>query len=157
MSVIYLTNHGRIIVCGSNEYGQLGLGVDIKLISIPQALSLDFLQADEKVCQITAIYPYGYSHHSCYLCLTNFGQLYGWGSNLYGSLVFDNKDSNINTPTLLPVINNHTNKFRSQLFTAPFSEPEPNISRENISVTGLQAHAGQDAKSSSSPQSVSRR
>ena len=69
---LILGDDGTLYVCGSNEYGQLGLGEGIQFCSIPTPVL-------SSVVDIAA----GYFHS---LALTNDGRVYAWGLNDSGQL-----------------------------------------------------------------------
>ncbi|KNC97488.1 uncharacterized protein SPPG_07403 [Spizellomyces punctatus DAOM BR117] len=79
-----LTSDGDLYVFGSNEFGQLGLGVDTKQVDRP--MRLDIGTAVEKIAA-----GMRYS-----LILTRDQQVWGWGANKYGELGEISKPETIN-------------------------------------------------------------
>lgn len=76
---------GEIYSCGTNEYGQLGLGFQYKYVKTPEKIILQ-----EKIKFISVGYGYVYAISSSNL-------VYGWGNNKYGQLL-ENINEKIATP-----------------------------------------------------------
>lgn len=80
-------NDGEVYMCGSNEYGELGINKPEK-ISTP--ILLNFNQSTKQIaCGV--FYT---------LILTQAGQVYGMGNNKYGQLGIGSKNNSF-TPTLV--------------------------------------------------------
>ena len=88
-----LTNQGRVFSWGSNANGRLGLG-DTTLRSSPTLITFTGLLVGEKIVSVSA----GYNHS---IALTNYGKLYGWGSNSNAQLGASNIGSSILNPTII--------------------------------------------------------
>ncbi|KAK9506239.1 hypothetical protein O3M35_008210 [Rhynocoris fuscipes] len=71
-----LTNKGELYAWGSNEYGQLGLGLKVK--SVPQPTRVSSLNGLP-----IALIACG-AHHS--FVISKSGAVYGWGKNRFGQL-----------------------------------------------------------------------
>ena len=82
---VCLDMEGCVFTLGSNEHGQLGVGQTsqtLEFTHIPQKLQLPRIQ------QISS--GYGFT-----ICLSNDGELYSFGQNIYGQLgLGDNEESN---------------------------------------------------------------
>ncbi|XP_055608814.1 probable E3 ubiquitin-protein ligase HERC4 isoform X2 [Uranotaenia lowii] len=92
---LLLTQDGKLFSCGNNDHGQLGHDTDSLPNKRPQLLnSLE----NYIVTQITC----GTSHS---IALTNWGQLFSWGSNALGQLGHDSNDlSNQRVPRMIKAI-----------------------------------------------------
>ena len=85
---LFLTDTGNVYSCGYNSAGQLGIGNNI-IKNTPTVISNTYFSG--KVINIYC----GYEHS---LFLTDTGNLYGCGSNIYGQLGLE---ANKNIPTLI--------------------------------------------------------
>lgn len=81
-----LTNQGRLLATGSNNWGQLGLPRKIEHTDAFKACELSFLGEGENITHIVA----GDDHT---LLLTNKARVFGCGNNVYGQLGFTKKES----------------------------------------------------------------
>jgi len=101
-----LTELGYVYAWGINTLGRLGLGNIQRDIKIPHKLNIDKMHG--KITDIAAG-----THHA--LCLTETGNVFGFGSNLYGQLAHIWEDSsNVcqNTPLdLMPFLPNDCGKI----------------------------------------------
>uniref|UniRef100_A0A1B6DZ80 RCC1-like domain-containing protein n=1 Tax=Clastoptera arizonana TaxID=38151 RepID=A0A1B6DZ80_9HEMI len=87
---VALTNKGQVYVWGSNADGQLGLGPDVKSVSMPTVLPLE-----ETVSSIAC----GYYHT---ILLTEEGHAYACGEGEGGKLGLGNTE-NVMVPTIIPL------------------------------------------------------
>lgn len=91
---IICTESGDLYSCGTNDYGQLGVGIQYKYIKTPEKIPIS-----EKIKNISVGYAYafavGYSN-----------KIYAWGNNKYGQLL-DISSDKIPQPKeiLLPLLN----------------------------------------------------
>ena len=76
-----LTNKGRLLAIGSNNWGQLGFPKKKEHVVAFEACDLSFLAKDENIIEIVA----GDCHT---LLLTSKERVFGCGSNVYGQLGF---------------------------------------------------------------------
>jgi alpha-tubulin suppressor-like RCC1 family protein len=72
--LVILTENGEIFSCGSNEYGQLGLGSQYKYVK-----SFEKVLLPEKIKSMTLGFGYVYA--------IGLNKVYGWGNNKYGQLL----------------------------------------------------------------------
>jgi len=99
---LFLTSSGDLFACGNNEFGQLGLGLDVSRCSdVVQIKSLEGIP----FAQIAA----GYWHS---LAVSLSGAVFGWGRNDFGQLGVGD-DGNRNNPTLLRSLRSQIVKFVS--------------------------------------------
>ncbi|XP_066581210.1 RCC1 and BTB domain-containing protein 1-like isoform X2 [Prorops nasuta] len=89
LSCMAVTENGEVYGWGGNAAGQIGNGTFTNQLTPCKVIGLMGVVIEKIVC--------GYSHT---LALSDGGVIYGWGSNTYGELGFDNK-TNICTPTKL--------------------------------------------------------
>jgi alpha-tubulin suppressor-like RCC1 family protein len=88
---LFLTNDGIVMACGSNGYGQLGIGQGHDGRSIPTLINgLNDIKA------LSA----GYYHS---MALNSAGNLYAWGSGSWGKLGLSS-DANCATPRLVSAL-----------------------------------------------------
>jgi len=93
---IILTNQGRVFSWGYNLDGRLGVN-DTATKSSPTLVSFGAsLKDGEIIISVSA----GYTHS---IFLTNFGRVFGTGSNTYGQLSEASTLSNVVTPTLIEI------------------------------------------------------
>ena len=93
---LFLASDGKVYSCGSNDYGELGLGNDISF-NTPQLIS------DISNLTITSVSAGSYFS----LFLTNDGKVYSCGNNSSGQLGLGN-NTNFNTPQLITDSSNVT-------------------------------------------------
>ncbi|XP_055628123.1 probable E3 ubiquitin-protein ligase HERC4 isoform X2 [Toxorhynchites rutilus septentrionalis] len=91
---LLLTKEGKLFSCGNNDYGQLGHDTASLPNKRPQYVSSLENYAITQICCGTS--------HS--LVLTNWGQLFSWGSNLLGQLGHDTELTNYPTPRMIKTI-----------------------------------------------------
>ncbi|KAL9905493.1 probable E3 ubiquitin-protein ligase HERC4 isoform X2 [Glossina fuscipes] len=90
---IALNEWGQLFSWGHNDYGQLGLSNDKDFVSVPKIIR-NLLA--KNVIQISCG-----SNHS--VALTNCGELYSWGSNIYGQLGIANGIEIVHSSIPLPI------------------------------------------------------
>lgn len=99
------TNDGKVFSCGSNDYGQLGLG---------------HIQSRKTPSIVTGLKDYFVTHLCCgsahSIALSNFGNVFTFGSNSAGQLGRLDSDGSgfVNEPELLGVLGSKK-KNRGQL------------------------------------------
>lgn len=91
---LLLTEDGKLFTCGNNDHGQLGHDTNNVPNKRPQFLtSLENYIVTQVSC--------GQSHS---LALTNWGQLFSWGSNTIGQLGHDSDFNSYTTPRMIKTI-----------------------------------------------------
>ncbi|KAL7552106.1 hypothetical protein ACHAWF_015321 [Thalassiosira exigua] len=90
---LILLKSGKVLGCGSNEYGELGLGPDVQYATMPQSNGLD------EIADISAGLVF-----SLYL-ERDTGNVYGSGSNLFSQLCKDTGGDPVVEPMKLAVGN----------------------------------------------------
>lgn len=99
---VILTKDGRVLVFGRTNYGQLGLGEDVKnkknRLDVPTSIpEFEALPSDNRVVHIAA------GGHHC-LAVTAKGDAYAWGFGTTGALCQGvGKDADCSVPTKIPL------------------------------------------------------
>uniref|UniRef100_A0A8W7PDC2 RCC1-like domain-containing protein n=1 Tax=Anopheles coluzzii TaxID=1518534 RepID=A0A8W7PDC2_ANOCL len=91
---LFLTKEGKMYACGNNDHGQLGHDLDTLPNKRPQRLT----SLENYI--ITCI-SCGTAHS---LALTNWGQVFSWGSNAVGQLGHDADNGRQPTPRMIKAI-----------------------------------------------------
>ena len=90
---ICLSEDGFIYSFGCNNFGQLGIGNNVKSYNTPQKI--------ESLCDVEFI-ECGGEH---VFCKTENNEVYSWGYNIYGQLGTGN-DTDLNSPTICTTLSN---------------------------------------------------
>lgn len=90
MSTYFLTDSGHVYTCGSNKFGQLGLGLANNENTTRNYASKTSLSGVTMICTSTG--------GTSILAATSANELYGWGNNQWGQLGLNNR-THTNTPT----------------------------------------------------------
>uniref|UniRef100_A0A182JTG2 HECT domain-containing protein n=1 Tax=Anopheles christyi TaxID=43041 RepID=A0A182JTG2_9DIPT len=91
---LFLTKEGKMYACGNNDHGQLGHDIETLPNKRPQLLTtLDNYIITRISC--------GTAHS---LALTNWGQVFSWGSNAVGQLGHDTENGRQTTPRMIKAI-----------------------------------------------------
>lgn len=82
-----ITEDGKVLVSGDNEFGQLGLGEQVGPLCsfFPNFLKLDFFE-EQKLEVIDVTFTAGSSHFLCREQETNLNRLFSIGNNDFGQL-----------------------------------------------------------------------
>lgn len=90
MSTYFLTDSGEVYTCGSNKFGQLGLGLANNENTTRKFASKTSLSGVTMMCTGTG--------GTSILVATSANELYSWGNNQWGQLGLNNQ-THTNTPT----------------------------------------------------------
>ncbi|XP_041773401.1 probable E3 ubiquitin-protein ligase HERC4 isoform X1 [Anopheles merus] len=96
---LFLTKEGKMYACGNNDHGQLGHDLDTLPNKRPRMSRFKRLTSLENYI-ITCI-SCGTAHS---LALTNWGQVFSWGSNAVGQLGHDAENGRQPTPRMIKAI-----------------------------------------------------
>ncbi|XP_052894618.1 probable E3 ubiquitin-protein ligase HERC4 [Anopheles moucheti] len=96
---LFLTKEGKIYACGNNDHGQLGHDTDTLPNKRPRMSRFKLLTSLENY--IIMNISCGTAHS---LALTNWGQVFSWGSNAVGQLGLDAENGRQQTPRMIKAI-----------------------------------------------------
>ena len=92
-----VTQDGLVYAFGNNSGKQLGLKNCQNDVKVPTLIEDLILSNPAKVTSVACA-------NSFSIAVTNQGEVYSWGTNLYGALGLSKNLTSVETPTLLPKI-----------------------------------------------------